>query len=194
MGRRAAMNVLAGGLHKAEHNEDALSVQEADLAMRRRLGDSTSNILVVQGNLATTYQFLGRSGQAHSMRRDVYFGCLKLRGEEHEETFREAVCYSSSFLDSSRPEEAKSVLRKTTPLARRVLGQDHIYTLQLTLNYAKALYKADGARLEDLREAVGTLEETRRTARRVMGDAHPTTTAVEGRLRIAQAVLRAREE
>ena len=60
--------------------------------------------------------------------------------------------------------------------------------------YAQSLYFDAAATLEDLREAVGTLEETRRTARRVMGDAHPTTTAVEGRLRIAQAVLRAREE
>ena len=96
-------------------------------------------------------------------------------------------------MDSSRFEEAKSVLRKMTPSARRVLGQDHIYTLQLTLNYVRALYKADGATLDDLREAVTTLEETERIARRVLGGLHPTKIEIEDDLRDARAVLRARE-
>ena len=41
--------------------------------------------------------------------------------------------------------------------------------------YAKALYRDDGATLNDLREAVATLEEKERIARRVLGGAHPTT-------------------
>ena len=40
--------------------------------------------------------------------------------------------------------------------------------------YAQALYKDDGATLDDLREAVTTLEEIERTARRVLGSAHPS--------------------
>ena len=60
-------------------------------------------------------------------------------------------------------------------------------------NYAEALYKDDGATLDDLREAVTTLEETERTARRVFGGAHPLTTGIEGDLRNSRAALRARE-
>jgi hypothetical protein len=56
-----------------------------------------------------------------------------------------------------------------------------------------ALYKADGATLDDLREAVTTLEETARIARRVFGGAHPFTNQIERDLRVARAVLRARE-
>ena len=56
--------------------------------------------------------------------------------------------------------------------------------------YAEALYRADGATLDDLREAVTTLEDTQRTARRVMGGAHPITTGIEGTLQNARAVLR----
>ena len=37
------------------------------------------------------------------------------------------------------------------------------------------LYEDDGATLDDLREAVTTLEDTERTARRVLGGAHPLT-------------------
>ena len=56
-----------------------------------------------------------------------------------------------------------------------------------------ALYEDPNATLDDLREAVTTLEEIERTARRVLGGAHPTTDAVERCLRKARAALRARK-
>jgi hypothetical protein len=62
-----------------------------------------------------------------------------------------------------------------------------------TWTYGQSLYMDDGATLDDLREAVTTLEDTERTARRVLGGAHPVTTGVEVSLRLARAALRARE-
>ena len=59
--------------------------------------------------------------------------------------------------------------------------------------YAQSLYMDDGAPLDDLREAVTTLEETERTARRVLGGAHPLTGSIEFRLPEARAALAARE-
>ena len=56
-----------------------------------------------------------------------------------------------------------------------------------------ALYGDDGATLDDLREAVTTLEDVERTTRRVFGGAHPLTMDVERDLQNARAVLRARE-
>ena len=50
-----------------------------------------------------------------------------------------------------------------------------------------------GATLDDLREAVTTLEDTARTARRVLGGAHPTTKGIGLSLGNARAALRARE-
>ena len=47
--------------------------------------------------------------------------------------------------------------------------------------------------LDDLCEAVNTLEEIERTARRVLGGAHPDTMRIEGSLREVRAALRARE-
>ncbi len=58
--------------------------------------------------------------------------------------------------------------------------------------YAEALYRDPDATLDDLREAVSTLEETERIARRVFGSAHPLTTAIENHLQNARAALRAR--
>ena len=43
------------------------------------------------------------------------------------------------------------------------------------------------------REAVTTLEDTERIARRVLGGAHPTTTGIERDLRKSRAALHARE-
>ena len=61
-------------------------------------------------------------------------------------------------------------------------------------NYALALYQSDGATLDDIREAVTTLEETERIARRVLGCANPLTRAIEYKFRGARAALLAREE
>ena len=77
-------------------------------------------------------------------------------------------------------------------LARRVLGESHDLALMMRWNYARALSKDDRATHGDLREAVTTLEETGRTARRVLGGAHPTTVGVERDLRSARDALYAR--
>ena len=127
------------------------------------------------------------------MKRDVYSGTLKLLGEEHEHTLLAAINYASSLNSLERFEEAKSLLRKMMPVARRVLGESHELTLGMRWNYAMALYLDTGATLDDLREAVNTLEETERTAKRVLGGAHPTTTGIEDALHDARAYLRVRE-
>ena len=90
-------------------------------------------------------------------------------------------------------EEAKTLLRKMMPVARRVLGENHADTLRLRWNYADALYNDPGATLDDLREAVTTLEDIERISRRVFGGAHSTTTGIGGDLQPARAALRARE-
>lgn len=47
--------------------------------------------------------------------------------------------------------------------------------------------------LGDLREAVSTLDEPARAARRVLGNQHPTAKGLECALRKSRAVLRAHE-
>ena len=50
-----------------------------------------------------------------------------------------------------------------------------------------SIYAAALCSVEDMWEAVTTLEEAARTARRVLGGAHPTTKAIEAALREARA-------
>ncbi len=101
---------------------------------------------------------------------------------------------SASFLlNSQRFGEAKSLLRKTIPVARRVGGENDILTLTLRCMYAQSLYDKSGATLNDLREAVTTLEKIERTARRVLGGAHPTVLRIEACLEESRATLHVRE-
>ena len=188
------MNCLGNGLNEAGHYGDAVTVQEADVSMKRRIGAPENCILTVQGNIANSYQMLGRLEDALRVRREIYAQRLKLSGEEHPDTIRVAICYAMELIDSRRFRDAKALTRKAPSVARRVLGNTHEYTLTLRSIYAEALYKDDAASLDDLREAVTTLEETERTARRVLGGAHPITGGIEAALQSARAALRAHEE
>ncbi len=192
--RQAAMTELGNGLFNANHHEDALSVFEAGLSMKRRLGASEASILLVQSNIAGSYLMLKRFEEANRMRRDVYSDWLELEGEEHEYTLIAANNYANSLIELKRFKEAKPLLRKTIPVARRVLGDDHRFTLTMRWGYADTLYKASGAMLGELREAVTTLEDIERIARRGLGGAHPYTMAIERNLPKARAKLRARED
>ena len=94
-----------------------------------------------------------------------------------------------SLVSLERVEEAKSLLRKTIPVARRVLGENNEVTLRVKLTYAMTLYGDPGATLDDLREAVMTLENMTRIARRVFGGAHPLTTSIDRCLRESRVEL-----
>jgi len=101
--------------------------------------------------------------------------------------------YASSLRDLRRFEEVKAQLSKVIPVARRALGEGNTTTLMMRWNYAQSLYRDDVATLDDLREAVTTLEDTARIARRVLGGAHPITAVIEDSLRNAQETHSARE-
>ena len=127
------------------------------------------------------------------MDRDVYYGFMRLFGEEYARTIHGAICYANSLVALERFGEAKALLRKRTPMARRVLGESHVISLGMRWIYAKTLYLNASATLGDLRESVETLEKTARIARRVFGSAHPEVVRVEKDLHSARVVLAARE-
>ena len=189
----SAMRLLGNGLSNAGHNEEALSVREAELSTLRRVGGTAAHMLVVQGNLATTYKKIGRIEEALNLYRDVYSGELKLYGAEDRQTLISAYNYAIALIELQRFDQAKSLLRQSVRVARRVLGETVETTLKLRWIYAAALYEDPDAALDDFREAVTTLEETTQIARRVLGAAHPVTAEIEPYLRDARAALAARE-
>ena len=101
--------------------------------------------------------------------------------------------YAISLGRLRRYEEAKTLLREVIPVVRRVLGESHDLTFTTRCIYAGALYEDASATLDEIREAVKTLEDTERVARRVLGGAHPLTAKIEQFSRDSRAALRARE-
>ena len=142
-----------------------------------------SVILDVQGNLATTYSVVGRKEQSLHL----------LCGDENVYTLIAASNYANQLVRLNGLKEAKSLLRKTIPVARRVVGESHELTLRMGWVYAETLWSHAAATLDDVRKAVTTLEDAGRIARRVFGGTHPLTTGIEGELQDARAALRARE-
>ena len=124
---------------------------------------------------------------------------MRLNGEGHEDTLLAANNYAAALNTQNRFEETKSILGPLFPVARRVLGETarlkggNDLLLKMRKSYADALYRDTGATLHDIREAVTTLEDTARTARRVLGAAHPLTKGIEDELQNARATLSARE-
>ena len=188
-----AMTALGHGLFEADRPEEALTVQEAELSMLRRLGVVEERILTTLNNLAATYGNLGRYEEALSMRRDVYSGLLKFNGEEHEKTLLAATNYAACLGTLQRYGEAKVLMRKTMPVAQRALGESNEITLRMRLSYGMALCQDPAATIDDLREAVTTHEEVARTARRVLGGAHPFVELIERALPFSRALLHSRE-
>ena len=109
------------------------------------------------------------------------------------ETLRAANNYAASLLLLDRFEEAKSLLRRILSVTRRVYGDNDDKSIRIKTLYAKALYRADGATLDDVRESVETFEDAERTARRLLGGAHPVVGSIELFLRNAREELAARE-
>ena len=75
------------------------------------------------------------------------------------------------------------------PVAGHDLGEHDDTTFRMRWIYAEALYRDADAVLDDLHEAMTTLEDTERTARRVLGGAHPVTAEIEISLREARSKL-----
>ena len=63
---------------------------------------------------------------------------------------------------------------------------------QFAASYARALFEDDCATLDDLREAVETLESVASLQTRILGEAHPETPRVQAALKEAREALAAR--
>ena len=147
------------------------------------------DILVAQSNLACAYHSLGRVEQALRVRRDTNAGWIRLYGEADRLTLQDTNGLANLLTTLKHFEEATSLLRRTIPVARRVLGEDSEHTLRMRWYYARALFTDRGAAFDELREAVTTLEDTARRTRRVFGGAHPLTSSIEEDLKRARVIV-----
>ena len=167
--------------------------REVVRSVERRLGVREEPILIMQSNLANTYERVGRFEEASRMRRETYSRTLKLLGDESRETLEEANNYANCLFYLKRFQEAKTLLRKTIPVAQRVLGASNEFTFKMRGCHARALCSDPSSTLSELREGVTKFEDLERDARRVLGGTHPLVLDIQHILRDARVTLRARE-
>ena len=86
-----------------------------------------------------------------------------------------------TLLDLRRFEEAKKVLRKVTPVARRILGTEHELSLSLREDLSRATLDGESS-AEEKRQALRMLEDVAGVMRRVLGPAHPDTLHAQEKL------------
>ena len=188
--RGCAMNLLGNGLFAAQHGEDAVSVREAELSLRRRLGASERNLLAVQANLASSYQLIGRLEDALSAERDIYSRRLKICGEDSHDALVETLNLALILRNTGNKPEAKELLRARIPVAERSLGREDYVYFRLRWLYAVSLVDAASTTtLGDLVQAEALLDDTYTRFRRVMGDGHPDTPRIHKRLLEIRGVL-----
>ena len=89
-------------------------------------------------------------------------------------TLAAAYNYANSLLILERFKEAKRLLRKVIPVARRALGAEHDITLSLREDLSRATLDGESS-AEEKREALQMLEDVAAVMRRVLGPAHPDT-------------------
>ena len=145
--------------------------------------------LVTQGNLASTYQLVGRPEDALRLRRVVYRGVLHRYGEDSLEAITEALNLALILRDTGNDPEAKELLRARIPVAERSLGRENYVYFRLLWTYAKSLADAADATLDDVVQAEALLDDTYTRFRRVMGDRHPDTPRIHEILLAIREIL-----
>ena len=124
--RQIAMGQLGNGLYEVLEHQGRVVREEAELSLERRLVQIEENtVLALQSNIAMVYHQLGRLEEGHKHERDVYSGRLRLNGEEHLENPRcSQQLLGVAFCHSGASKKPGRLLRKTVPVARRVLGEN----------------------------------------------------------------------
>ena len=146
----------------------------------------------MQGNIANSYQGLGRLEEALHLRREVYARRSALHGLNSEDTLISAANLAATLVDTLQHfDEARAFLQDRIPEAIRVLGKNHDITFRMQRMYAQCLYRNGGASRSDLTEAVAKLEDLDRRQTRIYGAGHPQTGSTRARLAEARAKLRA---
>jgi hypothetical protein len=186
--RISVMNALATHLPA----DEAVTCREQMLSDFERPGADKASLIVLKTGLGRSYVDAGRHDDALAIFREAYEGNVALRGPEHDETLYCAGHLTNCLILTGRHDEAKTLLRdQVLPAAQRVLPPEDDIVISCTSNLARALYDADSASVDDLREGVALLEALCTTSRRVYGAEHPKVALRGGYLDDAQAKLAA---
>ena len=186
--RHSAMTILGVGLNAVNRHEEQLEILEAQVAAEELMDQEEEDILVTQSNLALCYEGLGRREEAIRLHHQVYADSVRL-GLASSTTLEYALSLCATVVYAGRYTEAKSLLCKLLPEARRDLGVEDDTYIRLRATYGQALLECDEASRDDVVEAMAIFEELSTTIRRIYGTAHPFMPRIQADIEEARKKL-----
>jgi hypothetical protein len=161
--RMSAVSTLGESLRENGQYGDARVCWETLVAVCRATNASDGLLLQAMVRLYSCYEKLLLVDEVLDMQREVYRLLVRLEGSCSENTLDVAIALSTRLMEQNRYHEAKKFLCEAVEGSEKFLGRDHVTTIQIKLNYARALwgyhlYGYDGYR-DDLRKAIEILED-----------------------------------
>ena len=186
--RYSAMTILGVGQNAVNRHEEQLEIIEAQVAAEELMDQEEEDILVTQSNLALCYEGLGRREEAIRLHHQVYADSVSL-GLASSTTLEYALSLCATVVYAGRYTEAKSLLCKLLPEARRDLGVEDDTYIRLRATYGQALLECDEASRDDVVEALAIFEDLASTIRRIYGTAHPFMPRIQADIEEARKKL-----
>lgn len=167
------MNTLAQTCRRLDKIDEAESLYQRVIVIRRGLGDAPDNqreLLTTMSNLSTLYMIAGRPEEAESLMADLLSRAGDVLGPEHPVVLKTTFDRSKLLRQAGRLSEADASLVPVLDSMKRLFGQDHPHTC-LVMGELSNVHRDQG-RLDDaLRLRLETVENLLRT----LGEKHEST-------------------
>jgi hypothetical protein len=162
----------SGGLLSEQgYDSEAEKFQIKVLDVRSRtFGEEHPNTIWAMGNLANTYESLGKYADAETLQIKVLDIRNRLFGEEHPDTIGAMQNLANAYHSSGKYADAEKLQIKVLDLRNRVLGEEHRHTISAMGNLA-ITYRNLGKYTDAEKLQIRVLD----LRNRLLGEEHPNT-------------------
>jgi tetratricopeptide (TPR) repeat protein len=172
------LNLTCQFLLRAGSDLPALDLAtQAVSASTSHLGPGHPGTLTARGNLASSYWWTGRTGEAIALGEQVAADTERVLGPGHPDTLTARNSLALSYRLAGRTDEAIAIFERVAADRERVLGPSHPDTLTVR-NSLAASYRMAGR----TGEAIALGERVAADTERLLGPEHPDTLTVRNSL------------
>ena len=157
--------------------DEALTLQHGVEIIQSLTGSAHSDVLVLQNNLATTYEKAGRLNEAITLFEQVLADRIRILGDKHPDTLASRNNLAGAYLAANRPEESIALYEQVLTDRIGILSDDHPDTLASRNNLAYA-YQSIGC----FTKAISQLQQVLADSIRILGEDHPRTLTARNNL------------
>ena len=150
--------------------DEALTLQHGVEIIQSLMGSAHSDVLVLQNNLATTYEKAGRLNEAITLFEQVLADRIRILGDKHPDTLASRNNLAYAYQSIGCFTKAISQLQQVLADSIRILGEEHPRTLTARNNLAYSYVSAGKFTI-----ATPIFEQVLADSIRILGEDHPHT-------------------